>query len=301
MENDHCISEDAANQNGWTLFSATRKHNQNLIDYCHQGNVAGVEEFLSCPYATPSLNAQSSYFSSTPLMMACQNSHLDVVKILFAKSDEYTDPSKKIDVNLTNDEGDTALLIACSFGEQENQVEILRILLERGADVNMTNVYKESAMELCIISDFKEGFKILLSTPSSPPLTKETLDKLYKRVIEEYYTNDETNEMDETDHMYDYMNLLNAKKNKNISKLADLALKTVNKNGGIKSSWPEHVKEVFRYAQMEETERSLRPARGGKKRNRKVKTNRRKSRKSRKSNKKQSRRRYRRKSINARF
>ena len=299
MENDHCISEDAANQDGWTLFSATKKHNQNLIDYCHQGNVEGVEEFLNCPYATPSLNAQSSYYSSTPLMMACQNSHLDVVKILFAKSDEYTDPNKKIDVNLTNDEGDTALLIACSFGRQNNQVEILRILLERGADVNMTNVYEESAMELCIISDFKEGFRMLLSTPSNPPLTKGTLDKLYQRAIEEYYTtDDETNSTPETSHMYEYMNLLNAKKNKNISKLADLALKTVNENGGIKGSWPEHLQEVFRYAQMEETERSLQPARGGKKRNRKVKTNRRKSRK---SNKKQSRRRYRRKSINARF
>mgnify|MGYP001076149331 CR=1 FL=1 len=56
-----------------------------------------------------------------------------------------------VDVNYSNEYGDTALLLAC--GTPRPNAEVVRLLLEAGADVNATNMYGETPMALVFLAD----------------------------------------------------------------------------------------------------------------------------------------------------
>jgi ankyrin repeat protein len=184
-------------------------------------------------------------------MYACQAGSLQIVKLLFEKSDNYEE-GKKIEVDLQNDEGDTALMVACSFDFHENQDKIVKLLLEKGANVNLENNQGETPIELCIITEFKDGLQALLDYKGKGALTRETLDTVYKKVLEEYDFESET------------IDLLHVKKNKNLSRLADLALieaswlKTLHGE-----KWPDHIKQMLEFAKQEADKQFGKPANGG--------------------------------------
>ena len=77
---------------------------------------------------------------NTPFLCACNNSNLTLEMInLFI--------SNKSDVTVTNKNSSTCLHSYCSYGEKTN-VEILRILIDNGADLNAKNDRLKTAFEI---------------------------------------------------------------------------------------------------------------------------------------------------------
>jgi ankyrin repeat protein len=66
---------------------------------------------------------------------------------------------KGADVNLVNENGDTSLMIAVSSGN----LEITRLLLNRDADINLVNRYGLSTFEIAVESDSMEMIELLLN------------------------------------------------------------------------------------------------------------------------------------------
>lgn len=71
-------------------------------------------------------------FGGNALIPACERGHVDAVRLLVAQS--------KIDINQINNLGWTALLEAVLFGDDgPNNLEIVRLLVKHGADVNIAD------------------------------------------------------------------------------------------------------------------------------------------------------------------
>jgi ankyrin repeat protein len=74
------------------------------------------------------INAGTDISLDTPLHIACAQSRLDLVQFLVAEG---------ADVHRTNNEGNTALLVACSScAARKPDIEIVEVLVQAGADVN---------------------------------------------------------------------------------------------------------------------------------------------------------------------
>jgi ankyrin repeat protein len=74
------------------------------------------------------INAGTDISLDTPLHIACAQSRLDLVQFLLAEG---------ADVHRTNNEGNTALLVACfSHTASKPGIEVVEVLVQAGADVN---------------------------------------------------------------------------------------------------------------------------------------------------------------------
>ena len=85
----------------------------------------------------------------TPLMMACQEGHLHIVKLLIEHG---------ANVNTLDFDGDTALAHAARNGENK----IVKCLIDAGADVNVRNRYKFTALDYAVRTLNLESQKHLL-------------------------------------------------------------------------------------------------------------------------------------------
>ena len=80
------------------------------------------------------LNIQDNVTGNTPLMFAIiEDVHNDIVIAII---------NKGVNVNLQNNDGDTALMIACANGN----VQIVNTLIKAGANVDLPNKYEETAI-----------------------------------------------------------------------------------------------------------------------------------------------------------
>lgn len=100
----------------------------------------------------------------TALMFACYNGHLDLVRCLINDFNA--------DVNKSMNSG-TALLLACSADrtDEETMHDIVKILLENKALVNVRNRNGETPLIMAIISGFESIVNLLL-----PHATLEACD-----------------------------------------------------------------------------------------------------------------------------
>ncbi|XP_063408745.1 uncharacterized protein LOC134692224 [Mytilus trossulus] len=119
---------------------------------------------------------------ASPLFIACQNNHIDVVKILLDRKADFNkcvnsgvSPlyaacfknhlevvtillDRKADINKCDDSGASPLYISC----QKNHLKIVKIFLDRKADINKCVISGESPLYIACQKNHLEIVKILL-------------------------------------------------------------------------------------------------------------------------------------------
>lgn len=115
--------------------------NETLFNAVKQGDIADI---LLCLENGADVNFKYQLmFGWTPLILATELGHFDVVKLLLANG---------ANVNILNDNDMNALLVASYKGH----FEIVKILVENGANVNFMNRYKYTALWLAKTDEIKE-------------------------------------------------------------------------------------------------------------------------------------------------
>jgi ankyrin repeat protein len=114
-------------ENGGAEINYRNKSGDTPLNVAVRHNNTDTSELLMV-YAD--LNFQDKN-EQTALMVAAYQGNLQIVKSLLSYS--------ATDVNLQSDNGNTALIWAAHIHNQKNQKEIIKLLLERGADPNITN------------------------------------------------------------------------------------------------------------------------------------------------------------------
>lgn len=117
---------------------------------CISGNVELVRAMVTAGADISRLTR----FGGNGLTPAAEKGHVSVVKYLLENT--------AIDVNLTNSVGWTALIEAIILGDGgKGQQDIVRLLLEHGADPTMTDEWGKSPLELARREGFAEIAQIL--------------------------------------------------------------------------------------------------------------------------------------------
>ncbi|MBJ8050780.1 ankyrin repeat domain-containing protein [Bacillus cereus] len=121
---------------------------------------AGAEGYLDILKLTIDAGADPSLtnrYGGTALIPASEHGYLDVIKELLTRTN--------IDVNHVNNLGWTALMeaIVLSNGD-ETQQQVIRLLIEHGADVNIPDNDDVTPLQHARAHNFKEIEKILLAT-----------------------------------------------------------------------------------------------------------------------------------------
>jgi ankyrin repeat protein len=160
------------NDNETALMIASKNGNQNIVALLLESDQID-------------LNIQSRRFGTTALTYAVAENHVEIARKLI---------NRKANVNLTNNDNETALMIASRNGNQnmvtlllesdhidlntqhahlgntalihavtENHVEVVKKLINRKANVNLTNNKKETALIIALKSDYQEIVDILLT------------------------------------------------------------------------------------------------------------------------------------------
>jgi len=111
---------------------------QQLVDACNKKNSAGALELIKKDNIN--LNFESIFnngSSDTPLIAASSHGLLDVVDALLAKG---------ADVNITDSDGNSALMRACLNSKQD---VALKLLNQPNIDIHLINTQDDSAESLC--------------------------------------------------------------------------------------------------------------------------------------------------------
>ena len=94
----------------------------------------------------------------TPLILACQYGHHDIVKLLLANC-------KQIDVNAQDNHGKTAFIWACSYGFEDIVKTFLDYSLTNQFDLNARDFNGQTALTIAFESRRKDIVKIMLEHP----------------------------------------------------------------------------------------------------------------------------------------
>lgn len=89
-----------------------------FIGYVRRGDVESAKKFLSIHEID--LNQSSSETELTPLMLACKQGHLEMIKLLIAKG---------ADMNFLTRSCKSTLIIAV----EKRKLDVVRLLIHRGA------------------------------------------------------------------------------------------------------------------------------------------------------------------------
>ena len=128
-----------------------KRWKDNLLMVFSDGHVDVVQVLLD----HLDLNAKGQ-FGFTPLIAACKNGQIEVVKILLENSQ-----SKSIKLDIDDNSGKTAFMWACRSGKQE----VVKLLLEsKNVDFNAKDNYGETGFMMACQFGHKDVVKLLLDT-----------------------------------------------------------------------------------------------------------------------------------------
>ena len=146
MDVSYCSSECqiehwTEHKGGCKLKTAARKENIRkasmiLYNACSKGNMPMVVRLLSDGVAD--VNWAEPTGGASPLYVASENNHFEVVKLLI---------ENHADVNLANNKGATPVWIA----SQEGNFEVVKLLIENHADVNLASDNNKGATPLMLL------------------------------------------------------------------------------------------------------------------------------------------------------
>lgn len=135
-----------------------------LLWAASRGRADIIQKMLRFPGCDLETKATRSR-GQTPLITACRQGHLDVVKLLLSATDHAGCPVH-VDVNGQDDDNDTALAAAA----RENQVAIVELLLrDERIDVNLGNHNGQTPLAQAAIAGSTEAAGLLLATDSIKP------------------------------------------------------------------------------------------------------------------------------------
>ena len=120
----------------------------------------GADPNLPCPTVT-----DRTSISKTPLVVAVENGHVELVEELLRN---------KADVNMTDNVGNCALHVAVNLYLEVNlkaNREVVRLLLESGADPNLIPVGCKSPLSTAVVSNDTELAKLLIEKGAQLNLT----------------------------------------------------------------------------------------------------------------------------------
>ena len=125
-----------------------------LVEAARKASLNGVKEALQKGANLNTLVVLDGYEELSPLMAACQSNELDVVKFFLRN---------KVEINLRNSHGDTALIIAASKGD----LEVVKLLRRHAADINIRdNAGKNAALRAAEVGNFAVVDFLIRDIPS---------------------------------------------------------------------------------------------------------------------------------------
>ncbi|KAE9466045.1 hypothetical protein C3L33_02058, partial [Rhododendron williamsianum] len=143
--------------------------------HCIEHDLSGIDEVGSWYGRKKKGSKQMVLDHRTPLMVAATYGSIDVMKLILSLS--------SVDVNRTCGLDKLTALHCAASGGSENAVEVVKLLLEAGADSNLTDANGHFPVDVILVSPKLPYLKFMLedllrvsktissSSPNSPPLS----------------------------------------------------------------------------------------------------------------------------------
>eukprot|EP01027_Heterolobosea_sp_BB2_P016862 GEZU01023939.1.p1 GENE.GEZU01023939.1~~GEZU01023939.1.p1 ORF type:complete len:198 (+),score=90.44 GEZU01023939.1:155-748(+) len=134
--------------------------NEILIEAAKRDNVDMLRELIAMSSSgnngTNNNNSSRSSFNvnhvdgikNSSLHYCCQRGHIEVAKILLELPG--------INLSLRNFEGNTPLHLAAAAANNNNSVELVRLLLEKGAKPDIQNKLRQTALDVAASTEIKD-------------------------------------------------------------------------------------------------------------------------------------------------
>ncbi|KAF5326452.1 hypothetical protein D9611_000968 [Ephemerocybe angulata] len=136
-----------------------------LMLACQQGHNALVERFLSSDEPLD-INARSKHHDATALILATTWGRTSTVELLLTYNNTRTGPtSALIDLHAQDDQGRTALMIACAFGFEDIVRTFLRCCGPDAINVNQSTAFGFTAFTEAALHGSVPIFQLLLAHP----------------------------------------------------------------------------------------------------------------------------------------
>lgn len=134
----------------WTgKRSAKNVDADTFVDACERGDIDFVREALKNNKSLANASEKGNY---TALMGAARNGHTDVAKLLIDNG---------ANVNAMNEYRTIPLMFA--VGDLDDYPNMVRLLLEAGADVNLTDCSGNTSLDLAQIGGLEKSIAIIKS------------------------------------------------------------------------------------------------------------------------------------------
>lgn len=134
----------------WTgKRSAKNVDADTFVDACERGDIDFVRETLKNNKSLANASEEGNY---TALMGAARNGHTDVAKLLIDNG---------ANVNAMNEYRTAPLMFA--VGDLDDYPNMVRLLLEAGADVNLTDCGGNTSLDLAQIGGLEKSIAIIKS------------------------------------------------------------------------------------------------------------------------------------------
>lgn len=118
-------------------------------------------------------------YDETPLIYAVKSGNLDIVNLLLLNLKNNKNNNIKYINTINNNFGRSALMIAA----EENKLEIAKLLIEKGANVNLQNEDSETALMIAIQKKNKDIIKLLIEEGANVNLEKLKLNNTINKNI----------------------------------------------------------------------------------------------------------------------
>ena len=137
----------------------------NVLHYAAYGGNVNIVKLIHEVHKNPFLGSTRSKQGFTPLLVACDEGHADVLQELIAHGD---------DVNASSNDGENGLLRVCGASKSHpSHLEIARILLSHGQDPNSKRPAGHTCLMLAAEGGLHSLVQLLLSNGASPGIVTD--------------------------------------------------------------------------------------------------------------------------------